>query len=369
MEKNITDKEKISELIKYYENKKLLIVGLNDSQGVNVNSTFFKKGLLEYIASILSSKNIDTEIINAFSLSMNKTEHIDYFLKHNLTLEEIKLSQIYSTVSALQKVMSDLGLPKVLGEIGNLSRIIYTPKSGDEKIKISTSLKEAEEPIVIYSSGVNNLMREVGNNPFSIKRDFNKRNETPNYYYTLEKSKNDNTLKVVFDSIERNFNNILGINNKTDIYALGTYIPKSLQYAEMDIFRDLIIRYNIYLEKLCKEYGVTFINTEEVGNKYVTGENNFHITSSGHNVLARDIIEKMYDKKISNHTTYYKEYKPFEILDNGSKGMLFSILEDYEKRIDLSKKLSNYEEERNYAILDEHAREESIFVKVLINKK
>lgn len=35
---------------------------------------------------------------------MNKTEHIDYFLNSNLSLEEIKLSQVYSVISALEKL-------------------------------------------------------------------------------------------------------------------------------------------------------------------------------------------------------------------------------------------------------------------------
>ena len=42
-EKNDLDNQKIDKLIKYYKDKVLLIVGLNDSQGVNTTSTFLKK--------------------------------------------------------------------------------------------------------------------------------------------------------------------------------------------------------------------------------------------------------------------------------------------------------------------------------------
>ena len=93
--------------------------------------------------------------------------------------------------------MTDVGLPKFLGKIGNVYRLIYTPKKGDEDIKISTSLKKAHEPVVIYSSGVNDLMREVGANPFGIKGDYKARNKRPNYYYTLEKTNNPLTLQRV----------------------------------------------------------------------------------------------------------------------------------------------------------------------------
>ena len=88
MENTITDREKINKLIDYYKDNGLLIVGLNDSQGVNTTSTFFKKGLLEYLTNALTSDQLTPEVINAFSLTMNKTEHIDYFLKNNLSLEE-----------------------------------------------------------------------------------------------------------------------------------------------------------------------------------------------------------------------------------------------------------------------------------------
>lgn len=127
---------------------------------------------------------------------MNKTEHIDYFLKHNLSLEEIKLLQVYSAVSALQKVMTDVGLPKFFGNIGNIYKLVYPLQKGDKDIKISTSLKRAKEPVMIYSSVVNDLMREVGNNPSDIKGDYKNRSKKPNYDYTLEKAKDPQTLLI-----------------------------------------------------------------------------------------------------------------------------------------------------------------------------
>ncbi len=80
---------KIEELKKYFQTHDLTIVGLNDSQGVNT-TTLFRKGILEYIADCLNSGKNDSTIINAFSLMFNKTEHIDYLLEGNLSLEEIK---------------------------------------------------------------------------------------------------------------------------------------------------------------------------------------------------------------------------------------------------------------------------------------
>lgn len=79
MENKVLTEKELSSLIDYYKKIGLLIIGLNDSQGVNTTSTFFKKGLLEHIAASLSSDYLTPNVINAFSLTMNKTEHIDYF--------------------------------------------------------------------------------------------------------------------------------------------------------------------------------------------------------------------------------------------------------------------------------------------------
>lgn len=366
MEKMISDNEKIEELVKYYKDNGLLIVGLNDSQGVNTTSTFFKKGLLEYLAAALTTKELTPEVINAFSLTMNKTEHIDYFLKNNLSLEEIKLSQIYSVVSALEKVMSDIGLPKFLGKIGNAYRLIYTPKFGDEHIKISTSLRQAKEPVMIYSSGVNDLMREVGANPFGIKSAYKARNKKPNYYYTLEKTNDSRTLKKVMDSIERNYNNILGINSNTDIYTLGAYIPASLRSEEMNIFRNLVIAYNEELLNLCKQYGVTFVDTEEVGRNYNNSENNFHISTAGHNALANYILGYMYQNKIvSKNKNNHRSNDIYEISNKGSEGVIESTSLDYEQSYHHAMELSGYSKERELAIAAEHKRETEVFQKVL----
>jgi len=365
----ILDELKKEKLRKHFEDKGLLIVGLNDSQGVNTTSTFFKKGLLEYLAKALENEKLKPLVINAFSLTMNKTEHIDYFLNNNLTLEEIKLSQIYSVVSALEKVMTDINLPKFLGSVGNAYRLIYTPKKGDEKIKISTSLRNAQEPVLIYSSGVNNLMREVGANPFGIKKDYLQRDKKPNYYYTLEKTKDPKTLKKVIYSISKNFITIYETNFNTDIYALGAYIPKSLQSEEMNIFRDLVMAYNYELINLCKQYGVTFVNTEEVGKKYNNSELNFHISTAGHNSLANHILGLMYQNKIENNKKIANDNMECKFSNDGSMGVLQNLMTDYEKSFFEAMIQSGYASKRQLQIANEHQREIEVFNKVLSRRK
>ncbi len=367
--KLISDYEKIDKLIDYYKDKGLLIVGLNDSQGINTTSMLYRKGLLDYLALSLTSNELTPEVINAFSLTMNKTEHIDYFLKNNLSAEEIKLAQLYSAVSAFEKVMQDIGLPKFLGKVANIYKFAYKVKPNDENVKISTSIKMAEEPIMIYSSGVNDLMREVGANPFGIKKDYNDRNKKPNYYYTLKKVNNRHTLDRVIDSIERNYNNILGINNNTDIYTLGASVPRSLQKEEMNVFRNLVIEYNERLSDLCKQYKTTFIDTEQVGKKYNNSENNFHISAIGHNALANSILGHIYNNKIESNSKKTDEYKNFDICDKGAEGICISLKQDYKNSFYDAMDSTDYEYKRGLEIADEHKREFEIFQKVLSKRK
>ena len=363
------EKEKLRDLTDYYKDDGLTIVGLNDSQGVNTTSTIFKKGLLEYLASELKTDKFNPTVINAFSLLMNKTEHIDYFLKANLSLEEIKLSRVYSMVAALEKVMTDVHLPKSLGKVGYLYKVCAIPKKGDANIHLTTALKDSKEPIVIYSSGVNNLMREVGNNPFSISKDYKDRDKRPNYNYTLEKVNNPNTLNKVMDGIDKNFYNLLSINDRSDIFALGSYTPASLRSEDMKIFQDLILAYNERLTSLCNSYHITYINTNEIGNRYNNSKANFHINTKGQIALAETILESIYDKKINSSSEEIEFNGEFKVTDDGSHdvfdALLFDRLNLYEER----KNLLGYDALRHEQVIAENKSEISVFKKVLQKTK
>lgn len=235
MKNNLSNK-KIVELKKNYKDNSLLIIGLNDSQGVNVTFPFFKKGFLEYLEEYLISSNLKPVLINAFSLMMNKTEHIDSFLANNLSLKEINLSQVYSVVSAFEKVMQDFHLPKIFAKIGTIYKFRYKPKKEDGQIKITTMLKNSQKPILIYSSGVNDLMRYSGANPFSLKNDYKNRDKTPNYNYTLEKITDPQLITNVLNGIRTNFDNVLAINNNTDIYVFGCIYKKCYNIKNKGLF-------------------------------------------------------------------------------------------------------------------------------------
>ena len=319
---------KVSMLKEYYKrNGELTIIGLNDSQGVNTTA-LFKKGLLEFISdklkdedtkttvinafslmfnkkafitvvfvsSSLSLSNIKTTVINAFSLMFNKTEHINYLLRSNPDLEEIKDLQVYGMVSALEKAMSDFHLPKDLGKIGYISRKLYKPNRGDKYIKLTDTLQIAKEPIVVYSSGANDIMREGWNNPFNIGKDYKKQNAA--YKYTLDKLSDVSTVKRVIDRVDENFNNILSLNDKADIFALGLYVPRSMKKDGMEVFNAAIERYNEFLKILCEKYNIEYVDTQDVAEMNNKSNLNFHVTTNGHYFLANEVLSILYNRKI-----------------------------------------------------------------------
>ena len=144
----LSRKKKQEKLIEYYENIGLQIIGLNDLTGLNTNLS--RKNFLEYLAINLTNQKLTPEIINAFSLMINKTKHINYFLENNLSIEEIKLIQIYSTLEYLEKLSKDTGLPKLLGGLINIQRLTTPIKKDDNKIFLSTTRTKVKNKLFDY---------------------------------------------------------------------------------------------------------------------------------------------------------------------------------------------------------------------------
>lgn len=377
VEDYVIEYDQVEDLKKYYKDKGLTIIGLNDSQGVNT-TTLFRKGLLEFLSKELQSEDNASIIINAFSLMFNKTEHINYLLESNLSLEEIKDLQVKGMVSALEKVMQDFHMPKFIGKVGYISKMLYRPQKGDDEICLTDTLKESKEPIVVYSCGANDLMREGWNNPFSIGKDYKNRDKNLNYDYAIYKLQNPKSVKNVIGRVEGNINNILTLNNNADIFTLGLYIPKSMQCDGMEVFNDAIARYNEHLMELCNKYNLSYVDTELTGKEYNKSSVNFHVSTAGHNALAQEIIDKLYYKKCSGIKTVNKKVEgKFDVLNHKSWDLLINLQHDLKKVEEESigsfgKQKEVYEEmkkelERQIGVVEKVA--EKIDVKTIIKRK
>ena len=329
------DSDKLARLRDYYKDE-LTIIGFNDLEVVSNASSFFKKSLLDNLADILRSEELEPTIIDCFSSLMNKTEHINYYLKSNLSIEEIKLSKVYSTVLSLEKFMVNRHLPKALGKIGYLSTFKNLVNMDDDTTYITSVLEEASSPIIIYSSGYSNLKREI---------DFDGVNTPKNYDYTLSKIKSKKTLSNVMKGIERNFYNILSINDKSDIYVLNAPIPNSLEEI-----KNLVISFNDSLYNLCNQYNLNYIDR--------------NVTDNTSKFLSEEIISAIYINKFITERKQIREYSDYSYNSKGALGIMDKTQSDWREIQKLSLEKEGYEREYLLDVARSHKDGYDVFDKV-----
>ena len=329
------DSEKLAELRNYYKDE-LTIIGFNDLEVVSNASSFFKKSLLDNLADILRSEEVEPTIIDCFSSLMNKTEHINYYLKSNLSIEEIKLSNVYSSVLSLEKFMVNRHLPKALGKIGYLSTFKNLVNMDDDVTCITSVLEEASSPIIIYSSGYSNLKREI---------DFDGVNTPKNYDYTLSKIKSKKTLSKVIGGIEKNFYSILSINDKSDIYVLNAPITNSL-----DEIKNLVISFNDSLYNLCNQYNLNYIDR--------------NVTDNTPKSLSEEIISALYINKFITERKQVREYSDYSYNSKGALGIMDKAQNDWREIQKLALEKEGYEREYLLGIVRSHKDEYDVFDKV-----
>ena len=287
-------------MVSYYGSEPT-IISLNDSQGINVNPIFFwRKSYVDHLADKMDTVYGSPLVANCSSLLLNKTEHIDYLLDSNVTIGENTKVQRISAVNAVAKAVNDfgvpnvLGLPRVIGTVGSLFRFCaYRNKKWDKDKGITDLISGTKHPIILYSSGANDIMRAVGSNPAGIKEDLK---DPAKREYIMKKVKDPRTIDNVIKAIEENFKTIYGINQKAAICALGTYVPKIMSDENMKIFGDLVTTFNMRLKELCKSYGVMFVDVSIIGEKNSLKGKNFHISSYGHELIAQAVADKLYDR-------------------------------------------------------------------------
>ena len=329
------DKEMLAKLKDYYKDE-LTIIGFNDLEVVTNTSSFFKKDLLDYLSELLSSDELKTIVVDAFSPLMNKTEHINYFLKSNLSIEEIKLSKVYSNVLTLEKFMVNRHLPKALGKIGYISTFRNLINRDDDTTCITSLLEEASNPIIIYSSGYSNLKREIA---------FDGVNDPKDYAYTLKRVNSKKILNGIITGVEKNFYSILSINDKSDIYVLSVPIPDTIKEV-----KNLVISFNEALYNLCREYSLTYIDRASTDNTMVS--------------LTSQIADAIYDNKFVNPKVQIKEYSDYSYNSKGALGMMDKTLYSWRTSQREAIGKEGYEQEHILEVAKSYKNEYDVFDKV-----
>ena len=342
------------------DNETLTIVGMNDDRGFNIH-----KNILMNLKDLLESDKYNIELLDMCSMFFNKTRHIDYFLKHNLSLEEIRLMQEFATTKELNHAAGvNIPFMSVASKIFNRLMLTKTPISGDPKdIRISDRIKEASSPLIMYASGLNDIMYELHIDPFNLKKSYMERSTNPKYDYACERVNNE-TINRIVDGHEKNFETLLGLNDDSDIYSLSAYFYSEMKEEYEQKFKEAILMYNEKLQELCSKYGITYVDCRFLENTKYNNPVANYISKYPPQMIAYEIVKSMYENVVNNKHKDRIEVKKFEYDSKGVKGVIEELDKDIKRQDDDYKKSSGYDKQVALEKVDEHERELSVFKQV-----
>ncbi len=349
----------------YYHNKlttneTLTIVGMNDDRGFNI-----QKNILMALKEILNSDKYSIELLDMCSMFFNKTRHIDYFLEHNLSLEEIRLMQEYGTTNEINHA-AGINIPFMssISKLFNKLMLNKTPINGDPKtIKISDKIKETSYPLIVYASGLNDIMYELHINPFDLKKAYMARATNPKYDYACDKV-NQETMKKIIEGHKKNFEALLGLNNNSDIYTLSAYLYSAMDEEYEKKFKEAILMYNENLEKLCQEYNIAYIDCRFLENtKYNNAAANY-ISKYPPQMMAYEIVKKMYENAVNDKKSNIINIQDFKYDNKGSTGVIEELQRDISMQEKEYSQKDGYEKQIALEKITEHNRELDVFKQV-----
>ncbi len=363
--------KKIEYLKDYYakqlqNNQILTMIGMNDDRGFNI-----RKNILINLKNYLESDKYNIELLDMYSMFFNKTRHIDYFLKHNLNLEEIRLMQEYGTTAELNHA-AGINIPFMSNLSKIFNRIMLTKKQISENSKmigISDKIKSASHPLIIYASGLNDIMYELHIDPFNLKKSYMERSRNPRYDYACSKV-NNQTIRKVIEGHRKNFESLLGLNENADIYALSAYLYSSMIEEYEEKFKDAILIYNESLKELCAEYDVAYIDCRILeGTKY-NGPMANYISKYPPQIIATEIINEMYSKMISKEYPHKnRNIQEFRYDNAGAIGVISDLQKDMRRCEEGQARSIGYEQQVYLEKIDEHNRELQVFKQITKKRK
>lgn len=261
-------KKEVKAVKKYYENlvdEELLLIGFDNTMNFNI-----KKNYLEYLKEALKNSRYEITTIDTYSMLFNKSKDINYYLKHNIKLEDLK---------AIQK---------------NTSLVVKDYNTDfPSNTRLTDIIEIASTPIIISNTGV-----------FDLKR----------------KLKDDLTREDCRELVEeqtKNFEAILGLNSSSDIYAVSPYFKNIKNKSKENLYL-----YNDELKKACKDYEVSYVDS-----KILEDSKNQEYS------LATRILKIMNDKqnkKIPRISTYERP----NTINDDLEGMYKDIANDISSKKD-----------------------------------
>ena len=348
-----------------FDNKKVLLVGGNESIGVPCAVRKKNKlGFLELVRDNLISEGVDIETINFFSMLINKNWHVSEILKHNLSVEEIKRMQQVSIEMLREDIFGKLYFPRDL-------KSIYNVNPEDKDKKIADMIKSYEKVITVYQSGANNLMYLMQASPISAVMDKQIRQRA------VEAMKSPNIIKNITNGMTNNIYDLLDINENMEIYMLSLYVPKlfSLLAKNNDEFKlmiEFINNFNKEVENVANSLGVRYVDITPIGKYCAKCGVDFHCTSKGNEYLGQIVTSAI--EVGTPKANKVPEYHKFNKTNMGLDGMLenaYSRICTYEDALALDDYrgtiLRNFSTEEQQILceklIDEHEQELAVYEK------
>ncbi len=344
----------------YYSDHEFVLIGMNDY----ANNSIFFKNILGYIADEINQSVLS---IDAASLTLNKAEHINIMLENNLSIEEIKIAKLLSVYDGICNLFMERSLEGKKEKVDQFlsskldTLIKKTVEPNDKYLNISTIMEQTQAPIIIHSTGANNLMRTLGTNPYTLKKDYENRELNSNYYYALMRAECPNTIKEVINKVERNFDTILAINPNSIIFSLGLYVQKILKEERFKEFKNLILEYNACLKDLCDKYKVHYIETMQFGNSYENGVVDFNLSKKAQQEIAKTIAEELVNYLHSVNYDVERKAEWSKMHYTNKDKIVPNIQKEIIKKCNESTIQEGREKEITLHITDELAREAKIY--------
>lgn len=345
-------------------NKKKTVI-LGGSESIGVPCAVYsrkKKSFLNVIKDSISSDENNVEVIDLFNMFVNKSWNIDEILKHNLTLAEIKnMKETCINVNS-EDLLCKLAYPRGLSKLDPVL-------NGDSEKRIVDMMKDADDMIMFYQSGSNNIMYELQANPLGALFDEKMRNRA------ISLMENDDIMKNVIKSMEKNIYNILSIKSDTDLHIMGLYLPKAFvmlqdKHEGFKLMNDYIKRFNECIKELSFTYDANYVDIEPISSYCAKGGLDFHVNKKGYDLLTKIAMNSLLNSSQGNRIDF--KNNTFETDDTGLGGMIL----DANKRVNKYKNAmvtGNYKdtifdrflpderEDRCKFVIEEHEKESRIY--------
>ena len=246
--------------------KKVQIIALNNYH--DMASAFTGRTISKKLAKEISKRNYKVNLLEWYSLMFNKSYHLKYALESNLSKKELRTLEIFGAMSASKKGIKDFlhiknnihessSINVIGGKIENpLSQTTVVGTTNKKGIK-NLLTQEDTIPIVIITTGPNDLMFYTAQNPFSSWNEttINDENKITSHE---QLAKDVKPIEKTIKNIKKTVEDVKRISPNAIIILQGTYVHPKYEDERLHLFKKLTLDYNIQLQKLCENENLIY---------------------------------------------------------------------------------------------------------------